>query len=128
MPVAERRSVRTALQQQSGLPLKSGPCMMGSRRSWPTVHNPEVNIISSIEIFRCSQELDTHRSPLAGPKVAAILSVVESRRRLKVPVRNYFSAILTGLPISPSGASQTLLPLRGSPDIYRPEFSHRPEY
>src|SRR5439155_19347114 len=36
-------------------------------------------------------------SPLAGPKVAAILSVVESCRRLKIPVRDYFSAILTGL-------------------------------
>ncbi len=36
-------------------------------------------------------------SPLAGPKVAAILSVVESCRRLKIPVRAYFSAILAGL-------------------------------
>ena len=36
-------------------------------------------------------------SPLAGPKVAAILSVVESCRRLKIPVRDYFSAILAGL-------------------------------
>jgi transposase len=36
-------------------------------------------------------------SPQAGPKVAAILSVVESCRRLKVPVRHYFSAILPGL-------------------------------
>jgi len=35
-------------------------------------------------------------SPLAGPKVAAILSVVESCRRLKIPVRDYFSAILAG--------------------------------
>jgi len=30
-------------------------------------------------------------SPLAGPKGAAILSVVESCRRLKVSVRDYFS-------------------------------------
>src|ERR1035437_3898804 len=36
-------------------------------------------------------------SPQAGPKVAAILSVVESCRRLKLPVRNYLSAILPGL-------------------------------
>ena len=36
-------------------------------------------------------------SPQAGPMVAAILSVVESCRRLKVPVRHYFSAILPGL-------------------------------
>src|ERR1700687_1220461 len=33
----------------------------------------------------------------AGPKVAAILSVVESCRRLRVPVRDYFSTILPGL-------------------------------
>ena len=36
-------------------------------------------------------------SPQAGPKVAAILSVVESCRRLQVPVRDYFSTILPGL-------------------------------
>jgi Transposase IS66 family len=33
-------------------------------------------------------------SPQAGPKVAAILSVVESCRRLQVPARDYFSTIL----------------------------------
>jgi hypothetical protein len=36
-------------------------------------------------------------SPLAGPKVAAILSVVESCRRLKLPVRGYLAAVLPGL-------------------------------
>ncbi|MGA3316810.1 MAG: IS66 family transposase [Candidatus Korobacteraceae bacterium] len=35
-------------------------------------------------------------SPQAGPKVAAILSVVESCRRLKLPVRNYLVAVLPG--------------------------------
>jgi nucleotidyltransferase/DNA polymerase involved in DNA repair len=33
----------------------------------------------------------------AGPRVAAILSVVESCRRLKVPVRDYLADILPGL-------------------------------
>jgi transposase len=33
----------------------------------------------------------------AGPKVAAILSVVESCRRLKLPVRDYLATILPGL-------------------------------
>ena len=47
-------------------------------------------------------------SPLAGPKVAAILSVVESCRRLKVPVRDYFSTILPGL---------ADLPIRCLPDL-----------
>ena len=36
-------------------------------------------------------------SPQAGPKVAAILSIVETCRRLQVPVRDYFSSILPGL-------------------------------
>jgi hypothetical protein len=36
-------------------------------------------------------------SPQAGPKIAAILSVVESCRRLKLPVRQYLAAVLPGL-------------------------------
>ena len=35
-------------------------------------------------------------SPQAGPKVAAILSVVENCRRLKLPVRDYLAAVLPG--------------------------------
>jgi hypothetical protein len=46
--------------------------------------------------------------PRAGPKVAAILSVVESCRRLKGPARDYFSAILLGL---------ADLPIRCLPDL-----------
>ena len=33
----------------------------------------------------------------AGPRVAAILSVLESCRRLKIPVREYLNEILPGL-------------------------------
>ena len=36
-------------------------------------------------------------SQQAGPKVAAILSVIESCRRLKLPVREYLASILPGL-------------------------------
>lgn len=36
-------------------------------------------------------------SPQAGPKVAAIISVIETCRRLKVPVREYLKDILPGL-------------------------------
>jgi len=36
-------------------------------------------------------------SPQAGPKIAAIHSVVESCRRLKLPVRDYLAAVLPGL-------------------------------
>jgi transposase len=36
-------------------------------------------------------------SEQAGPRVAAILSIVESCRRLKIPVRDYLAAVLPGL-------------------------------
>ena len=36
-------------------------------------------------------------SPQAGPKVAAILSIVETCRRLEIPVREYLAAVLPGL-------------------------------
>jgi transposase len=36
-------------------------------------------------------------SPQAGPKVAAILSIVETCRRLHIPVRQYLAAVLPGL-------------------------------
>ena len=36
-------------------------------------------------------------SPLAGPRVAAILTVTESCRRLRIPVRQYLNAVLPGL-------------------------------
>jgi hypothetical protein len=59
-------------------------------------------------------------SPLAGPKVAAIFSVVESCRGRKSRCAITFPRFSPGLPISRSGASQTLLPLRGSPGIHEP--------
>jgi transposase len=37
------------------------------------------------------------RSPQSGPKVAAILSVVESCRRLKLSLRDYLAALLPGI-------------------------------
>ena len=40
-------------------------------------------------------------SQQAGPRVAAILSVVESCRRLKIPVRDYLGTILPGLADTP---------------------------
>ena len=36
-------------------------------------------------------------SQQAGPKVAAILSIIESCRRLKFPARDYLTAVLPGL-------------------------------
>jgi hypothetical protein len=43
-----------------------------------------------------------------GPKIAAILSVVESCRRLKISVRDYLASILPGL---------ADLPIRHLPDL-----------
>jgi transposase len=40
-------------------------------------------------------------SPRAGPKVAAILSIVETCRRLKIPIRDYLASILPGLAAFP---------------------------
>jgi transposase len=49
-------------------------------------------------------------SPEAGPRVAAILSVVESCRRLKIPVRDYLAKILPGLADTPIQRVATLTP------------------
>jgi transposase len=74
-------------------------------------------------------------SPQAGPKVAAILSVVESCRRLQVPVRDYFSRVLpacrstdpapsrpysrcVGRPAFIDASDRGKLLRRGSPDRY----------
>ena len=51
-------------------------------------------------------------SPQAGPKVAAILSVVESCRRLGVPVKDYFTTVLPGLARRPSSQVAELTPAR----------------
>jgi hypothetical protein len=40
-------------------------------------------------------------SETAGPRVAAIISVIESCRRLKIPVRDYLADILPGLANAP---------------------------
>src|SRR6516162_5111795 len=49
-------------------------------------------------------------SALAGPKVAAILSVVESCRRLKISVRDYLQAVLPGLANVPVSRIPELTP------------------
>ena len=50
-------------------------------------------------------------SPQAGPKVAAILSVAESCRRLKLSVRDYLAAVLPGFADLPIHARGTQVPL-----------------
>jgi transposase len=50
-------------------------------------------------------------SPQAGPKVAAILSVVETCRRNMIPVREYLSAVLPGLANRAVQTLANLLPI-----------------
>jgi transposase len=50
-------------------------------------------------------------SPQAGPKVAAILSVIETCRRLKIAVRDYLSAVLPGLADTPIQRLPELTPM-----------------
>ena len=40
-------------------------------------------------------------SEQAGPRIAAIFSVIESCRRLKIPVRDYLTEVLPGLAYAP---------------------------
>jgi hypothetical protein len=49
-------------------------------------------------------------SPKAGPKSATTLSVVESCRRLKLPVRNYLASVLLGLADLPIQRLPELIP------------------
>jgi transposase len=46
----------------------------------------------------------------AGPKVAAILSVVESCRRLKISIRDYLADVLPGLADRPLRQIKYLTP------------------
>ncbi len=59
-------------------------------------------------------------SPQAGPKVAAILSIVETCRRLKIPVRQTWPLFCPGWPMSVSSAWPNSLPLLGLDGISNP--------
>ena len=49
-------------------------------------------------------------SEQAGPRVAAIVSVVETCRRLKIPIRDYLGSILPGLANFPINRIAELTP------------------
>jgi transposase len=51
-------------------------------------------------------------SASSGPKVAAILSVVESCRGLNLPITDYLSAVLPGIDRRPLSAVTNLTPAR----------------
>ena len=49
-------------------------------------------------------------SERAGPRVAAILSVIETCRRLDIPIRQYFCSVLPGLAEFPANRVRELTP------------------
>jgi transposase len=49
-------------------------------------------------------------SEQAGPRVAAIISVVETCRRLKIPIRDYLASVLPGLANFPISRIAELTP------------------
>jgi hypothetical protein len=61
---------------------------------------PSINVSWSVHIG--SEE--------AGPRVAAIVSVVETCRRLKIPIRDYLGSILPGLANFPINRIAELTP------------------
>jgi transposase len=56
-------------------------------------------------------------SEQAGPRVAAIISVIESCRRLKIPVRDYLAQILPGLANEPLHHVAELTPAAWAPKV-----------
>ena len=46
----------------------------------------------------------------AGPRVAAIVSIVETCRRLNIPIRDYLSSVLPGLADRPMSQTAKLTP------------------
>jgi transposase len=54
-------------------------------------------------------------SQQGGPHIAAILSIVETWRRLKIPIRDYLAAILPGLAELPISSVAELTPSAWAP-------------
>ena len=46
----------------------------------------------------------------AGPRVAAIVSIIETCRRLKIPIRDYLGSVLPGLADRPINQTAELTP------------------
>jgi transposase len=82
----------------------------------PTIEYPQLELSNNLaensmrSVALCRKNWIHISSGQAGPRVAAILSVVEGCRRLKIPVRDYLGTILPGLPTRPSSASPNSRP------------------
>lgn len=96
-----------AAQQQALPASKLGKAVAYALGQWPRLESflkyPEVELSNnlaenSMRGVAIGRKNWIHiGSPAAGPRVAAILSVTESCRRLGIPVRQYLNALLPGL-------------------------------
>jgi transposase len=96
-----------AAQQQALPASKLGKAVAYVLGLWPRLENflqhPEVELSNnlaenSMRGVALGRKNWIHiGSPTAGPRVAAILTVTESCRRLGIPIREYLAAILPGL-------------------------------
>src|SRR5487761_2285751 len=73
-----------------------------SRNATPKTASPQNAACGFVQCRLCTREHKRKNwihvgSEKAGPKVAAILSVVETCRRLKLPLRDYLAGVLPGL-------------------------------
>ena len=75
---------------------------------WNLTNNLAENAIRPIAVGRKNWlHVGSER---AGPRVAAIISIVETCRRLSIPVRNYLSSVLPGLADFPINRIAELTP------------------
>src|SRR5271169_90075 len=83
-------------------------CGTDSLASWII---PGWNSVTTRLKTRCGRNNWIHvGSEQAGPRVAAIISIVETCRRLRIPVREYLSAVLPGLENFPANRVKELTP------------------
>jgi len=90
------------------MPLVSIETKAGSRCRLELSNNLAENAIRPVAAGRKNWLHDG--SERAGPRVAAIISIVETCRRLSIPVRNYLGAVLPGLASFPINRIVELTP------------------
>ena len=90
--------------------------MINFGRGWPFPGTPELELSNNLA-ENAMRPLALGRrnwihigSEQAGPRVAAIISVVETCRRLKIPIRDYLGSILPGLANFPINRIAELTP------------------
>ena len=77
---------------------------------------PACSLPMWIQLRRLCKDLHKRKNWLhigserAGPRVAAVISIVETCRRLSIPVRNYLGSVLPGLANFPINRIAELTP------------------